>query len=155
MTAAPPRSGPERKAHALELLETEQDGWVATADAQGAVCQIALSFAWEGTALILATGSGSVTGRNLAGTGRVRIALCGTRDGVLIEGAVRAYPGGQVPQEYGDGFAAKLVWDPREDSSSGGGAYACFVVTPVLLQSRREANELKGRTLMRDGAWTH
>jgi hypothetical protein len=44
--------------------------------------------------------------------------------------------------------------DPREDWSSTG-AYAYFVVTPVLLQSWREANELKGRTLMRDGGWVH
>jgi hypothetical protein len=154
MAAAPARSGPERKAHALELLEREQDVWVATADAHGAVCQIPLSFAWDGSALILATPSGSVTGRNLAASGQVRIALGGTRDVVLIEGAVRTYPGDEVPEAYGDAFAAKLVWDPRKDSSSSG-AYAYFVVTPVRLQSWREENELKGRTLMRDGAWLY
>jgi hypothetical protein len=152
--AEPARSGPERKAHALELLAQEEDVWVATADAHGTVCQIPLSFAWNGSALILATTSGSVTGRNLAETGQVRIALGGTRDVVLIEGTVRTYPAGEVPDEHGDAFAAKLVWDPRKDSSSTGG-YAFFVVTPVRVQSWREENELKGRTLMRDGAWLH
>ena len=129
MVAAPPRSGPERKAHVLELLEQEQDAWIATP-------------------------SGSVTGRNLAETGQVRIALGGTRDVVLVEGAVRTYPGGEVPDAYGDAFAGKLVWDPRKDTGSAG-VYAYFVVTPVRVQSWREENELKGRTLMREGAWLH
>jgi hypothetical protein len=154
MAAAAPRSGAERKAHALELLETQEDVWVATADAHGTVCQIPLSFAWDGSVLILSTPSGSVTGRNLAESGRVRIALGATRDVVLIEGSVRAYPGGEVPDEYGDAFAAKLVWDPRKDTSSAG-AYAYYVVSPVKVQSWREENELKGRTLMRDGAWLY
>lgn len=154
MSVAPPRSGPERKAHVLELLESERDAWVATADAQGEVCQIPLSFAWDGEVLILSTPSGSVTGRNLAASGRVRLALGGTRDVVLIEGAVRTYPGGEVPDAHGDAFAAKHVWDPRKDTSSAGD-YAFFVVTPVRLQSWREENELKGRTLLRDGAWLY
>ena len=51
-----------------------------------------------------------------------------------------------------DPFAAKHVWDPRKDTSSSG-AYAFFQVTPVRIQAWREENELKGRTLMREGAW--
>lgn len=154
MAVAAPRSGPERKAHVLELLESEHDAWVATADAHGAVAQVPLSFVWDGTALIFSTPLGNATGRNLAETGRVRIALGGTRDVVLIEGTVRTYPGGEIPDEYGDAFAARFEWDPRKDTSPAG-AYAFFVVTPVKLQSWREANELKGRTLLRDGAWLY
>jgi hypothetical protein len=154
MAAAAPRSGQERKAHVLDLLETQEDVWVASADARGTVCQIPLSFAWDGSVLILSTPSGSVTGRNLTESGRVRIALGGTRDVVLIEGGVRTYPVGQEPAQYADVFAAKLEWDPREDTSAAG-AYAYFVVSPVKVQSWREANELKGRTLMRDGVWLY
>jgi hypothetical protein len=91
-----------------------------------------------------------VTGRNLAGGGRVRIALGGTRDVVLIEGRVAAYPAESVPAGYAEAFAAKLVWDPREEP---GGGYGYYVVTPVRVQAWREANELKGRTLMREGVW--
>jgi len=150
MTVAPPRSAAERKAHVLELLEAEKDAWVATADAQGAVCQIPLSFAWDGSVLVFSTTAGSVTGRNLAQSGRVRIALGGTRDVVLIEGAVVTHSGGQVPDALAVAFAAKHVWDPRKDSGSD---YAYFIVTPVKVQSWREENELKGRTLLRDGQW--
>jgi len=150
MTVAPPRSGAERKAHVLELLESENDVWVATASARGEVCQIPLSFAWDGTVLVLSTPAESVTGRNLAASGTVRIALGGTRDVVLIEGGVVTYSGAQIPAGPADAFAAKHVWDPRKES---GGRYAFFLVSPVKIQSWREENELKGRTLLRDGQW--
>ena len=148
--APPPRSAAERKAHVLELLEAERDAWVATASAQGDVCQIPLSFAWDGTALLFSTTPESATGRNLASTGLVRIALGGTRDVVLIEGGVVTHSREDVPAALADVFAAKQVWDPRNDAS---GRYAFFVVTPTKIQSWREENELKGRTLLRDGQW--
>ena len=146
----PPRSAAERKAHVLELLGAEKDAWVATATAQGEVAQIPLSFAWDGSALLFSTTRESVTGRNLASSGQVRIALGGTRDVVLIEGGVVTHGREDVPEALADAFAAKHAWDPRTDS---GGRYAFFVVTPVRIQSWREENELKGRTLLRDGRW--
>ena len=148
--APPPRSAVERKAHVLELLAAERDAWVATAGAPGDVCQIPLSFAWDGRALLFSTTPESVTGRNLASTGQVRIALGGTRDVVLIEGSVVTHGREEVPTGLADAFAAKHVWDPRNDT---GGRYAFFVVTPTRIQSWREENELKGRTLLRDGRW--
>jgi len=150
MAVEPARSGGERKRHVLELLDAQKDAWVATADAQGTVCQIPLSFSWDGQALTFSTPASSVTGSNLASSGQVRIALGGTRDVVLIEGRVRVYGKDDVPAGYADAFAAKHVWDPRKDAS---GDYAYFVITPVKVQSWREENELKGRTLMRDGEW--
>ena len=150
MSVPPPRSALERKQHVLELLAAERDAWVATADARGEVCQIPLSFSWDGAVLTLSTPAGSVTGRNLTASGRVRIALGGTRDVVLVEGTVRTYSRTEVPAALADAFAARHVWDPRADSSA---EYAYYVVSPVKVQSWREANELRGRTLMRDGRW--
>lgn len=152
MTIPPPRSAADRKQHVLHLLESEQDVWVATASPAGEPALVPLSFAWTGSVLVLATPDGSPTGRNLAGSGAVRIALGGTRDVVMIDGRVRTFSSEQVPAEVADPFAAKHTWDPRGDTSSSG-AYAFFEVTPVRIQAWREENELKGRTLMRDGAW--
>lgn len=149
---AQPRSGAERKQHALALLGSEPDVWVATADAGGRVCQIPLSFAWDGAVLVLSTPGASPTGRNLAAGGRVRIALGATRDVVLIEGTARAYGAAEVPAALADAFAAKAQWDPRGEE---GNRYGYFTVTPVKVQAWREENELKGRTLMRDGAWLY
>jgi hypothetical protein len=149
---AQPRSGAERRRHVLELLESEMDAWVATADAGGRVCQIPLSFRWDGEVLVLSTPTASATGRNLAAGGQVRIALGTTRDVVLIEGSVRVYTAAEVPAAYAEGFAAKVKWDPRGE---GGGRYGYYLVSPVKVQSWREENELRGRTLMREGAWLY
>ena len=153
MTVQPPRDAATRKQHVLHLLATEMDAWVATADEHGEVCQIPLSFLWHEGRLVLSTPAGSVTGRNLARSGRIRIALGATRDVVLIEGAVETVAAADLPGDLGDAFAARHSWDPREDAAGKAGAYAFYLVTPRTVQSWREANELKGRTLMRDGAW--
>lgn len=55
----------------------------------------------------------------------------------------------EIPDEVGDAFAAKAGFDPRELISS----YHYFRIHPQRLQAWREANELKGRDLMRDGHW--
>ena len=149
---AQPRSGAERKQHALALLESETDVWVATARAGGQVCQIPLSFVWDGAVLVLSTPTASATGRNLAAGGRPRIALGGTRDVVLIEGTAQAYSAAEVPAAYADAFAAKVKWDPRGED---GDRYGYYTLTPVKVQAWREENELRGRTLMRDGAWLY
>ena len=153
MTVQPPRDAATRKQHVLHLLATEIDAWVATADAQGEVCQIPLSFLWHEGRLVFATPEGSVTGRNLARSGQVRLALGATRDVVLIQGGVEAVASAELDAAVGDAFAARHAWDPRGDSAGKAGAYAFFLVTPLLVQAWREANELKGRTLMRGGAW--
>ncbi len=153
MTVQPPRDAATRRQHVLHLLATEMDGWVATADEHGEVCQIPLSFLWYQDLLVLSTPEASVTGRNLTRSGRVRIALGATRDVVLIEGAVQTVPAAELPGPLGDAFAAHHGWDPRTDTAGKAGAYAFYLVTPRTVQAWREANELKGRTLMRDGAW--
>ena len=48
----------------------------------------------------------------------------------------------------GEAYAAQADWDPRDSAG-----YVFFVLRPVRVQAWREADELAGRTLMRDGAW--
>ena len=45
-------------------------------------------------------------------------------------------------------YDAQLTWDPT--ASPG---YVFFVLRPRRVQAWREANEISGRTLMRDGRW--
>jgi hypothetical protein len=47
-----------------------------------------------------------------------------------------------------DAYAAHAGWDPRTD-----GGTTWLVVTPTRIRAWREANELAGREVMRDGAW--
>ena len=133
----------------LNRLERDVDAWVATADREsGTPYLVPLSFLWDGATLLVATPAASPTGRNLQASGRVRLGIGPTRDLVLIEGTAHALAAAELPDEVGDAFAAKTGFDPRELSD-----YRYLRIRPRLVQAWREANELNGRYLMRDGEW--
>jgi Pyridoxamine 5'-phosphate oxidase len=145
----PARSREQRISDTLGRLEDDVDVWVATADpGSGTPYLTPLSFLWDGAAVLLATPAASPTGRNLAATGTVRLGLGLTRDVVLVEGDVAWTDAEDVDAQVGDAFAAKAGFDPREDTG-----YRYFRVTPTKVSAWREVNELRGRVLMRDGAW--
>jgi hypothetical protein len=146
----PPRTPQQRKQDTLDRLQHDVDAWVATADPGGGTPYLVpLSFLWDGETLLVATPSSSPTSRNLQATGKVRLGVGPTRDLVLIEGTVAAsLAAGEVPDQVGDAFAAKAGFDPRRLAG-----YRYFRIAPRRLQAWREANELEGRDLMRDGRW--
>jgi hypothetical protein len=148
MSTEQPRSAQQRKDDTVARLEKDNDAWVATADLDGNAYLVPLSFHWDGSTLLMATPETSPTGRNLTAAGRVRLGLGPTRDVVMIEGTVETYSRETVPAELADAFAAEH-WDAR----IGKTVYAFYRITPQVIQAWREENELKGRTLMRDGAW--
>ena len=134
---------------ALDRLENDADLWVATADRAGVPYLIPLSFHWDGAELLLATPADSITARNLVSGGRTRLGVGPTRDLVIIEGELRhTVPADEIDEETARAFDQKTGFDPRREK---GMAY--FWIRPVRIQAWREANELTGRTLMRDGRW--
>lgn len=138
------RSTDQRRRDTLARLDHDVDLWMATADA-GTPYLVPLSFRWDGTTLLVATPASSPTGRNLARTGKARLALGVTRDVVLVEGDVAV-----VDPDDGEAgaFAARAGFDPRDSRG-----YLYFRVTPRRVQAWREVDELAGRDLMRDGTW--
>ncbi|MEZ0090160.1 hypothetical protein [Streptacidiphilus sp. EB129] len=69
----------------------------------------------------------------------------------LIEGTLQEeFPAADIPAALGDAFAARTGFDPRAETDA---AYHYFRIRPLRLQAWREANELSGRTLMRNGRW--
>ena len=144
-----PRSRGERRHGVEERLAHDVDAWVATAAPAGAPHLVPLSFDWDGETLVLATPAGSVTGRSLATTGTVRLALGHTRDVCMIDGAVEVLPIDALPAADADRFAARSGFDPRVEPTP----YRRFRVTPCRVQAWREVDELAGRDLMRDGRW--
>ena len=122
--------------------------WVATASQDGVAGLVPLSYCWDGSALVFATPERSVTGRNLAASGRARVGLGPTRDVVMIVGRVEVFSAAEVSDEIGDAFAA-AHWDARKETKP----YAYYRVVPERIQAWREENEIKGRDLMIDGAW--
>ncbi|MFC4062605.1 pyridoxamine 5'-phosphate oxidase family protein [Planomonospora corallina] len=147
----PPRTPAQRKQDTLDRLAHDVDAWVATAGGEsGLPYMVPLSFLWDGAALLVSTVASAPTARNLRATGRARLGIGPTRDVVLVEGSAEAIPAGEIPGEAGDAFAAKTGFDPRKEPE----AYLYFRIRPLRIQAWREANELSGRDLMRDGHWT-
>ncbi|WP_030302281.1 pyridoxamine 5'-phosphate oxidase family protein [Streptomyces katrae] len=148
MTSAPPRGLEQRLRDTRARLETDVDLWVATTGSPG-VHLIPLSYLWDGAAFLIATPRSSVTGRNLLADGRVRLGLGPTRDVVLVDGTAELVELAGLDPKTGDAFAARTGFDPRELEEP----YQYFLIRPQRIQAWREADELQGRTLMRDGRW--
>jgi hypothetical protein len=150
---AAPRPHGQRRADALAILTAPAaDAWVATASASGGAYLVPLSIGWTGDSVVLVTLRRSPTAHNLRSAPGVRLGLGGTRDVVLIDGDVITIADLETaPDALVDAFAAQSGWDPRQDSNAAD--YQVFEVRPVQLQAWREANELRGRTLLRDGEW--
>jgi Pyridoxamine 5'-phosphate oxidase len=147
-TRPPARSLAQRLADTRRRLDEDVDAWVATA--AGDTPYLApLSFLWDGETLLVATPETGRTGRNLAATGRVRLGIGLVRDVVLVEGTVESLGLEELPDDVGERFAAKTGFDPRGEAS----LFRYFRIRPRRIQAWREANELDGRDLMRDGAW--
>ena len=144
-----PRSGAERRRDTEHRLAHDVDVWVATASADGAPHLVPLSFDWDGKSLLLATPAGSPTGRNLAATGTVRLGLGPTRDVSMIDGDVEVLELDALPSQDAERFSRRTGFDPRSVTTG----YRWFRVSPRRIQAWREANELVGRELMRDGRW--
>ncbi|MEU1101347.1 pyridoxamine 5'-phosphate oxidase family protein [Streptomyces tibetensis] len=150
MTSAPVRSAEQRKKDTLHRLDHDVDAWVATADgASGTPYLVPLSFLWNGSYLLFATPASSPTGRNLAASGRARVGIGPTRDVVMVEGAVETVQPSELTEQDAELFAAKTGFDPRRLATP----YLYFRVVPRRVQAWREADELDGRELMRDGGW--
>ncbi|MEV8018394.1 pyridoxamine 5'-phosphate oxidase family protein [Streptomyces sp. NPDC086554] len=151
MSAAPSRGLEERLRDTRARLESDVDLWVATPGSPGGVHLIPLSYLWDGSTFLIATPRASITGRNLLADGGVRLGIGPTRDVVIVDGTAEPVSLTDLAPETGDAFATKTGFDPRklDDHSS----YQYFRIRPRRIQAWREANELQGRDLMRDGHW--
>lgn len=144
-----PRPRAQRRRDTEARLADDVDLWVATASADGTPHLVPLSFDWDGRAVLVSTPADSPTGRNLAATRTVRLALGETRDVTLVEGDVEVLEIGELGQQEGDRFATRTGFDPRQLTTP----YRWFRISPRRVQAWREADELTGRDLMRDGRW--
>ena len=143
-----PRPREQRKQDALTRLRDDLDLWVASAGEDGDAYLIPLSFHWDGETITVATPHSSPTAKNLARAGSCRIGAGTTRDVVMIDGTVEVIPMGSDPA-LEDAHAKGADFDPRGLTPE----YVYLRVTPTRIQAWREANEIPGRDLMRQGEW--
>jgi general stress protein 26 len=145
------RSPEERKADALaKLTAVDANVWLASSSPTGAVHLVPVSHTWNGNQIILATEPSSRTVANVTANSRVRLALGDTRDVVMIDAVLaETVPKSKAPAALAKGYAAQAGWDPQTD----GGDYVYLIFGPERIEVWREAEELAGRTVMRDGSW--
>lgn len=124
------------------------DVWLATASPRGVAHLVPLSLAWVDERVVVAVEGRSVTARNLTATGAARLGLGPTRDVVMIDATLEAVLDAGTAGPLAEAYAAQADWDPRRSSG-----YVYLVLRPVRVQAWREADEIAGRTLMRDGTW--
>jgi hypothetical protein len=152
MTHPEPRDREQRTRDTLaKLAEPAMDVWVATAAAGPSADPylVPLSLAWIDDRVVIAVESSSRTARNLEAGRTARLALGPTRDVVVIDARLeRSVPVADAA-DLAERYARQADWDPR----TAGDAYRYLVLRPERIQAWREANELPGRTLMRDGTW--
>jgi hypothetical protein len=146
----PARDRRQRRADTLTRLASDVDVWVATADADGTPYLVPLSLDWDGTRVIVCAEATSRTIENLLRSRVARLGLGPTRDVVMIDAVVdETLTAAEVEDSLADGYASRAGWDPRQAP----GQYIYVSLRPRRVQAWREANELAGRTLMRDGEW--
>jgi hypothetical protein len=145
------RSPKERKADALsKLAAVEANVWVASTSPTDGVHLVPVTHTWNGSQIVLATEPRSRTAANVTANPRVRLALGETRDVVMIDAVlVEAVLTSEALAVLAEGYAAQAGWDPRTD----GGDYVYLVFRPERIQVWREAEDLTGRTVMRNGVW--
>ena len=154
MAPAPARSATQRKADTLAMLATpEIDGWVATAgapDGEPLAHLVPLSLAWIDGRVVIAIEASSRTARNLVERRTARLGVGPTRDVVMIDAVLaEACPVHDAPPALAERYVAQAGWDPGEAA----GSYVYLTLVPRRIQAWREANEIPGRTIMRDGGW--
>ena len=148
----PARSRADRTRDArARLAAPNGDVWVATASSTGDAYLVPLSYAWDGEHVVIAAQATSITARNLHASGRARLGFGPTRDVVLVDAELSQTmaAGDARAAGIGERYAAQADWDPRAEPDG----YVFLLLRPSRIQAWREANELAGRVVMRDGAW--
>ena len=145
----PPRDATTRKTDTLAMWATPAiDVWVATASPEGQAHLVPLSLAWTGERMVIAVKETSRTARDIAASGRARMAIGPTRDVTMVDARLEKMVEVDAAAELGAAYAAQADWDPR-----GSTGYVFLVLRPERVQAWREADEIAGRTIMRDGEW--
>ena len=100
--------------------------------------------------MVLVTDPASATARNLTKSRTARLALGRTRDVVMIDARLDEVVAIEdAPSTLLDAYATQADWDPRLSDEP----FVVLLLAPQRIQAWREADEIAGRTLMRDGEW--
>ena len=127
-------------------LEDDVDAWVATTSPDRPWL-IPLSFLWHHDRLLFATSARSPTVVNIGRVPRVRVALGGARDVVIIDGDAELAASTTMSDAEVDAYRAKHNSDPRSWADT------VIHLAPLRIQAWREENALAVLPIMRNWVW--
>ena len=144
----------QRRSDALAVLEAQGSAWLATAGVGPGTAAsphvIAVSVAWDGATLLLATKDGSPTARNLDASGHGSLVFGTPQDVVMVDATViHSLPADAEAGPTATAFTTAMGWDPAEE----GPDWRYFTLRPARIQAYRGYGELGGHVLMQDGLW--
>jgi hypothetical protein len=139
-----PRGKAERRRHALQVLQSENTLWIATATADGGPHLVPFSFVWDSEHVVTATDEENPTVRNVRRTGRARVAVGSFSDAVLIDGDVAVSSPDEIRKDVRDSqaFGARLPT-----------GLVYLRLTPRRVQAWWSMSEVADPTIMRNGRW--
>lgn len=143
------RTSSQRVTDALRRFEAEPNVWIATASMAGEPHLIPLSLAWLNDTIVVATPTDSPTVRNAVASGRARATLDSADDVVIIDADVHVEDIDSVESSVLQDYIGRVGWDPRQNP----GRWSMLTLSPTRVQAWNGVNEIKGRTIMRGGAW--
>ncbi len=111
---------------------------------------VPLSLAWVNNAIVVSTPTDTPTVRNAAASGQVRATLDSADDVVIVDADVRIEDFDRAQPSTIEMYISRVGWDPRNNP----GSWSLLTLTPRQIQSWNSVEEISGRTIMRDGAWT-
>ncbi len=133
----------------MDMLATQRDCWVATANRDGIPHLVPLRLDWNGAEVVVATRGGNRTARNLAESGAATIAVGQTDDLVLIQSAVVDTIDAAADSETRDHFVTRTGWDP----AAGAGQWVLMRLAPRTIQVWGPSSEMADRIVFAEGRW--
>ena len=138
-----------RKADVLAALDRQKDLWLASADPSGRPHLIAVSAWWDGKDVVIATGGGSRTARNLKKDAAARLALGSPDDVIVIDAHVVGSSLVADSADLAGAFASAVGWNPREVGED----WVFIRLAPERIQAYKGYDELEGRDVMKNARW--
>ncbi|MGB6161782.1 MAG: pyridoxamine 5'-phosphate oxidase family protein [Pseudonocardiaceae bacterium] len=141
-----PRSTAQRRAAALEMLQSRDRLWLSTGNSSGPHL-IPVGFIWNGRHITMATRERSVTTSNIRGNGAARVAIGEPDDVIIVDGTVSILSIADIEPEIMNAFAGMR----RSDKVLPG--RVCLRLNPTRILVWNGFHEYANRTVMRDGRW--
>ena len=138
-----------RKADVLAALYRQKDLWLDSADPSGRPHLIAVSAWWDGKDVVIATGGGSRTARNLKKDAAARLALGSPDDVIVIDAHVVGSSLVADSADLAGAFASAVGWNPREVGED----WVFIRLAPERIQAYKGYDELEGRDVMKNARW--